>query len=379
MEGALYRELEGLPPESVIEIDGYAREDSRAPAGREVRVKGVRVLRRSEEDYPIARKYHGPDFLLDNRHLWIRNEKVQAVLRVRAKLFEAAREWFRENGYTEAHMPILVSSACEGGATLFELKYFDTKAYLTQSWQLYAEATIASLGKIYTIAPSFRAEKSHTRKHLTEYWHIEAEAPWHGLDDVIKTQEELLTHICSSIAQECVYELRLLGRDPGYLLGINPPFYRITYDEALGLLEELGFKVPWGEDFGGDEERALSERFDKPVFVTHFPRRIKAFYHKPDPRRPEVTLSVDLIAPEGRYEISGGGERIDDKEVLLQRLREEGLSEEEYSWYLDLRRYGSVPHAGFGIGAERVIAWICNLDHVRDAITFPRLPNRIYP
>ncbi len=371
--------FETLPPESTIRIEGVVKKDTRAPGGYEISVQKVSVYRKAEENFPIAQKYHGPEFLLDNRHLWIRNRKMQATLRIRSSVLEAAREWFKQNEYTETHVPTIITAACEGGSTLFEVKYFDTKAYLTQSWQLYAEAMIASLGKIYTIAPSFRAERSRTRRHLTEYWHLEAEAPWYNLDSVMRDEEELITHIAHSVAKSRPNELTLNKRDPNELLKLKSPFPRITYDKAVELLKEQGVEIKYGDDLGWEQEKILTLQFNSPFFVTHFPKTAKAFYHKLDPSRPEVTLSADLLAPEGYGEITGGGERIDDFNELSQRIKDENLDPKDYQWYLDLRRYGSVPHAGFGLGVERTIAWICKLKHIRDAVAFPRLINRVYP
>jgi len=379
LDSETFGAVERLPVESTVEIRGTVRRDPRAPRGYEISIDNVKILHVAEEDYPIARKYHGPEFLLDNRHLWIRNEKVQAILRVRAKILDAARGWFKENGYTEVQMPTLINAACEGGSTLFEVKYFDQKAYLTQSWQLYAEAVIASLGKIYTIAPSFRAEKSRTRRHLTEYWHLEAEAPWCDLEGIMKVQDELITHLCQTLGREASEELKELGRDPEDVLKVRAPFQRITYDEAVEMLQKAGVEIKWGDDLGWMQEKELTVKFDQPFFVTHYPRGVKAFYHKPDPKRPEVTLSADLLAPEGYGEITGGGQRIDDLKELLKRMEEENLNQKDYGWYVDLRRYGSVPHSGFGLGVERTVAWMCKLEHIRDATTFPRLINRVYP
>jgi len=368
-----------LPVESTVEITGIVKEDPRAPRGYEISIDSIKVLNKAEEDYPIAKKYHGPEFLLDHRHLWLRNEKMQAIMRVKAELLEAARDWLKEHGYTEVQMPTLITAACEGGATLFEVKYFDRKAYLTQSWQLYAEAVIASIGKIYTVAPSFRAEKSRTRRHLTEYWHLEAEVPWCALEGIMKIQEELLTHICHRLSQEAAEELSMLGRNPKDLLRVQLSFPRITYDKAVETLKKDGVEISWGEDLGWKQERRLALKFDKPFFVTRYPKGVKAFYHKPDPERPEVTLSADMLAPEGYGEITGGGQRIDDLGELLRRMEEENLNPKDYQWYIDLRKYGSVPHSGFGLGVERTVAWICKLKHIRDAIAFPRLINRVYP
>jgi len=375
----VFEEIERLPVESALELHGVVKRDPRAPGGYEVSVKGFGKIYRAQRGYPITKKYHGPEFLLDHRHLYIREPKIQTVLRIRSKFLEAARDWFREHGYTEAHSPIFITAACEGGSTLFEVKYFDQTAYLSQSWQLYAEAMISTLGDIYTIAPSFRAERSRTRRHLTEYWHLEVERPWCDLEGIMEVGDELVSYICRRVASEMGRELKRLGRDPRYFDKMEPPFPRITYDEAVEILEKDGIEVEWGDDFGWQQEKPLTEHFETPFWVTHFPKGVKAFYHKPDPKRPEVTLSADLLAPEGIGEIIGGGQRIDDYEELLQRIHEEGLNPEDYSWYLDLRRYGSVPHSGFGLGVERALMWICKLDHIRDAIAFPRLLNRVFP
>jgi len=379
VDDALFEKTKDLTQESSIEVIGKVVEDKRAPGGYEIRVEDLNVFHKAEEGYPIAKKYHGPDFLLDNRHLWIRSQKMQTILRVRAKFLEAAREWFKMNGYTEFHSPTIITAACEGGATLFPVKYFDREAYLTQSWQLYAEAAIASLGKIYSVAPSFRAEKSRTRRHLTEYWHLEVEVPWCDLKCIMKVQEELLAYVLDVLCDEMSRELSYLGREPNDLRRMKPPYERITYDSAVEILNEEGIQFNWGDDITWTHEKILTKKFDKPFFVTHFPKGVKAFYHKPDPKRPEVTLSADLLAPEGYGEITGGGQRIDDAEELIRRIKEENLNPEDYKWYIDLRRYGSIPHSGFGLGVERAIAWICKLDHIRDAIAFPRLINRVYP
>ena len=374
-----FKEIEALPLESTVELEGEVTRDPRAPRGCELRITSLQVLQRSHEDFPIAKKYHGPEFLLDNRHFWIRSKKMQAILRVRALLIEEARQWLKEHGYLEVQVPMLVSAAVEGGSTLFEVKYFDRKAYLTQSWQLYAEAMIASLGKIYTLAPSFRAEKSRTRRHLTEYWHLELEEPWLDLDGLIKVEEELVLHVCHQIGARASDELRDLGRDPKGLAGLQVGFPRITYDRAVDLIHSRDSTFDWGMDLGYNQEKILTANFSTPFFVTHYPKGVKAFYHMPDPRRPEVTLSVDLLAPEGYGEITGGGQRIHDYDQLMKRIDEEHLNPEQYSWYLDLRKYGTVPHSGFGMGIERTVAWICKLKHIRDAAAFPRLMNRIYP
>ncbi|MEM5879362.1 MAG: asparagine--tRNA ligase [Candidatus Aenigmatarchaeota archaeon] len=374
-----FDEIERLPLESAVEIFGTVRKDERAPYGYEIVVKKINVLSKAMEGFPIGKKYHGPEFLLDNRHFWIRSKKMNRILRVRAKILEAAREWFKENGFLEVQVPIIVGAACEGGSTLFELKYFDSKAYLTQSWQLYGEAMIFGFGKCYTIAPSFRAEKSRTRRHLTEFWHLEAEMPFCGFEELMKIEEELVAFILQKVAKECSLELKELGRNPEDLLKMKPPFPRVRYEEAIKILQEKGVKIEYGDDLGADEERVLALHFDKPFFVTHFPKGIKAFYHKPDPSNPNVTLSVDMLAPEGYGEIIGSGERIESFEELMKRIEEEKLDASAYQWYLDLRKFGSVQHAGFGLGIERIVMWICKLKHIRDATAFPRLVNRVYP
>jgi asparaginyl-tRNA synthetase len=364
--------------ESTVEVVGVVRSDPRAPGGREIQVGYGRVEFAALDEYPIAKQFHGPEFLLDQRHLFVRDDKMRAVLRIRAAVLSAVRSWFDSHGYLEVQVPILTSAAVEGGSTLFEVKYFDERAYLAQSWQLYAEALIASVGRIYTVAPSFRAERSRTRRHLTEYWHVEAEAPWCDLDGIIRVEEELLTNVLEHLVKSCGGELALFERKVEDLTRVRPPFPRISYDDAI---EKISRKagIKWGDDLGYEQEKLLTEHFDRPFFVTGYPRKVKAFYHKPDPARPDVTLSVDLLAPEGYGEITGGGERIEEYDALVARMREEGLDPKSYGWYLDLRRYGSVQHSGFGMGLERLVSWVCKLDHIRDAIAFPRLINRVYP
>jgi asparaginyl-tRNA synthetase len=289
------------------------------------------------------------------------------------------RRWLVDHGYLEVQVPVLVNAAVEGGSTLFEVKYFDQKAFLTQSWQLYAEAMISSVGKIFTVAPSFRAEKSRTRRHLTEYWHLEVEEPWLDLDGLMRLEEQLVADTCKHVRENMQEELKFVGRDPTQLENVKAPFPRITYDDAVKLVQKVRPDFQWGTDMGYEEEKVLTENFNQPFFVSHFPKGIKAFYHMPDPKNPNVTLSVDLLAPEGYGEITGGGQRIHELQSLLTRMSEEGLKPEDYGWYVDLRRYGTVPHSGFGLGVERTLAWICKLEHIRDAIAFPRLINRIYP
>jgi asparaginyl-tRNA synthetase len=378
-----FEQLAAIPVESTIEISGVVRKDSRAPGGYEIAGDKVTVLYQAEGDFPIARGKpelsHGPDFLLDKRHLDVRSHRLLTIMRIRARLVDELRKWLTEHGYLEVQMPILVNAAVEGGSTLFEVKYFDQKAYLTQSWQLYAEAMISSVGKIFTVAPSFRAEKSKTIRHLTEYWHLEVEEPWLDLDGLMRLEEQLVSSACRKIAESMPEELKLVGRDPKELEKVEPPFTRLRYDEAVRLVQKSKPDFEWGRDMGWGEEKILTEGFDKPFFVTHFPKETKAFYHMPDPKNPALTLSVDLLAPEKYGEITGGGQRIHDLKQLLVRISEEHLKPEDYEWYVDLRRYGTVPHSGFGMGIERTLAWICKLDHIRDAIAFPRLINRIYP
>ena len=379
MDPGAFEKLESTTIESTVEISGIVKKDTRAPRGYEIQGENVKVLYPAEEGYPIAKKYHGPDFLLDYRHFWIRNEKMQAIIRLRSTLMQEARAWLTENGYLEVQVPILVNAAVEGGSTLFPVKYFEEKAYLSQSWQLYAEAMIASVGKIFTVAPSFRAEKSRTRRHLTEYWHLEVEAPWLELDGLMQLEEELVTHMCVATARRMPGELKMLGRDPDPIIALKPPFPRITYTQAVEKIKKNMPDFEWGRDLGYEEEKVLTQEFTSPFFVTRYPKGVKAFYHMPDPDDPKVTLSVDLLAPEGYGEITGGGQRIHALEQLLARIKEENLDADDYKWYTELRRFGTAPHSGFGMGIERVVAWVCGLEHIRDAVPFPRLINRIYP
>jgi len=375
-----YNRVERLPLESTMVLEGVVNVDNRAPNGREVSVNNVRDVSESMPDFPITKQEHGVEFLMDNRHLYVRNPRVQALMRLRAKFLEAARTWFGENGYTETHSPSFQTMACEGGSTLFNVEYFDRDGvYLTQSWQLYAEAMIACLGKIFTIAPSFRAEASRTRQHLAEYWHMELEAPWATLQDIMVVGDKLVTHMAHALAEEMPRELKLVGRDPAELLALEPPFPRISYDEAVEMLNEQGVEMYWGDDFGRTQEEPLSRSFEQPFWVVGFPSGIKPFYHMPDPERPDVTLSADLIAPEGYSEIIGGGQRVHDYAQLLQRIKDDGWDPENYSWYLDLRKWGTVPHSGFGLGVERVLMWMTKQDHIRDTIPFPRDMRRVFP
>jgi asparaginyl-tRNA synthetase len=375
-----YDNVERLPLESTLELEGVVNVEDRAHFGREVSVNNIAIINAAFPDYPITKKEHGVEFLMDNRHLYIRNPKVQAMMRIRAKFLQAARCWFDEQGYTETHSPSFMTAACEGGSTLFSVEYFGREGvYLSQSWQLYAEAMIATLGKIYTIAPSFRAEKSRTRQHLTEYWHMELEQPWTDLKGIMEVGDGLVAHIAHTLAEEMPRELRYVGRDPEDLLKLEPPFPRISYDEAVEMLNEKGVEMYWGDDFGRTQEEPLSRGFDQPFWVVGFPTGIKPFYHMPNPEKPDVTLSADMIAPEGYSEIIGGGQRVHDYEQLLERIHADGLDPADYSWYLDLRRWGSVPHSGFGLGVERVIMWMTKQDHIRDTIPFPRDMRRVFP
>ena len=375
--------LSTIPVESTVEISGTVKKEARAPRGYEISGDKVTILYPAEEGFPIARgkpeKSHGPDFLLDNRHFDIRSSRLLTIMRIRARLIQELRNWLIENGYLEVHVPILVNAAVEGGSTLFEVKYFGAKAYLTQSWQLYAEAMISSVGKIFTLAPSFRAEKSRTVRHLTEYWHLEVEEPWLDLEGLMRMEEQLVSSACRRVKESMSEELKSVGREPRELDAVEPPFPRLRYDEAVRVVQKKIPDFKWGQDMGWEEEKILTGSMNKPFFVSHFPKSIKAFYHMPDPQDDRVTLSVDLLAPEKYGEITGGGQRIHDLQQLLSRIKEEHLKADDYKWYVDLRRYGTVPHSGFGMGVERTLAWICKLEHIREAIAFPRLINRIYP
>lgn len=365
--------------ESSLYVWGIVREDERAPSGFELEVTRIEIIQLAQ-DYPIAKKEHGVDFLMDHRHLWIRSPRQKAILTIRAQIIKAIQDYLDSNGFTLIDPPVLTPSSCEGTTTLFHTKYFDEDAYLSQSGQLYMEAAAMALRKVYSFGPTFRAEKSKTRRHLIEFWMIEPEMAFVEHEESLKIQEELVSHVVQHVLQKCKKELQTLGRDISKLENVKPPFPRITYDEAVELLHKEGFTdFKWGEDFGAPHETKIAESFDKPVFITHYPTKIKAFYMKPDPNRPEVVLCADLIAPEGYGEIIGGSQRIDDPELLKQRFEEHDLKYEDYQWYLDLRKYGSVPHSGFGLGLERTVAWICGLEHVRETIPFPRMLYRLYP
>ncbi|MCF6093332.1 asparagine--tRNA ligase [Microaerobacter geothermalis] len=367
-----------LTQESSLYVTGVVREDERAPSGYELTLTGLDIIQISEE-YPISLKEHGVDFLLDHRHLWIRTPRQNAILKIRSEIIRSIQEYLNENHFTQVDAPILTPTSAEGTTTLFHTRYFDEDAYLTQSGQLYMEAAALALGRVYSFGPTFRAEKSKTRRHLIEFWMIEPEMAFCDNEASMVIQENLVSHVVQSVLNNCSQELKVLNRDTSRLEKVIPPFPRISYDDAISLLKEKGEQIEWGEDFGAPHETVIAESFDKPVFITNYPASIKAFYMKPDPKRPEVVLCADLIAPEGYGEIIGGSQRIDDPELLKARYDEHHLSYEAYQWYMDLRKYGTVPHSGFGLGLERTVAWICGLEHVRETIPFPRLLNRIYP
>ncbi len=379
---AVFDALKGLTQESSVIVTGKVRADQRAPGGYELQISAIELVHRvpENEPYPIQLKEHGVDFLLERRHLWMRTPRQAAILRIRAEAIRAAREYMDSQGYTLTDSPIFTPAACEGTTTLFGVEYFDEgTAYLTQSGQLYVEATAMALGKVYCFGPTFRAEKSKTRRHLTEFWMLEPEAAFARLDDMMALGEGLVSHIVQSALQNRSRELETLKRDLKKLEPVKPPFPRISYDDAIGILQKHGKPVNFGDDFGGDEETVLSSEFDRPVMIHRYPAAIKAFYMEPDPQRPELALGFDMLASEGYGEIIGGGERVSSYDLLVKRLREHGLPEESFQWYLDLRRYGSVPHAGFGLGLERTVAWICGTEHIREVIPFPRMIYRIYP
>ncbi|MGH9703756.1 MAG: asparagine--tRNA ligase, partial [Candidatus Acidiferrales bacterium] len=379
---AAFEAVKGLTQESSVIVTGTVRAEARAPGGFEMGITDVQIVQRVPESqpFPIQLKEHGVDFLLDQRHLWIRTPRQAAILRIRAQAVHAARNFMDSQGYILTDSPIFTPAACEGTSTLFEVNYIDDqKAYLTQSGQLYIEATAAALGKVYCFGPTFRAEKSKTRRHLTEFWMLEPEASYAHLDDVMQLGEQLVSAMVQSVVQHRSRELETLKRDIAKLENVKPPFPRITYDDAIQVLQKNGNPANWGDDLGGDEETILSKEFSLPVMIHRYPLAIKAFYMATDEQRPELALSYDMIAPEGYGEIIGGSERLSSYETLIARLREHNLPEEPFQWYLDLRRYGSVPHSGFGLGLERTVAWICGTEHIREVIPFPRMLYRVYP
>ena len=364
--------------ESSVVASGVVRADPRAPSGYEMSLSGFQIVQLAQ-DYPITPKDHGIDFLMDNRHLWLRSSHQWAIMRVRATVIRAIRDWLDSHGFLLVDTPILTPAACEGTTTLFETEYFGEKAYLAQSGQLYNEATCMAFGRTYCFGPTFRAEKSKTRRHLIEFWMVEPEMAYADLEECIRVEEEFTSYIVQRCLEERAEELQILERDTARLANVLPPFPRISYDDALVVLKEAGEELPWGEDFGAPHETALASHYDRPVFVHRYPTQCKAFYMEPDPVRPELSLSVDLLAPEGYGEIIGGGQRTASLELLERRIAEHNLPREAFEWYLDLRRYGSVPHSGFGLGVERTVTWICGLEHIRQTIAFPRTLGRMYP
>ena len=367
-----------LTQESSLVVTGRVRADKRAPGGYELLVDGLEIVQLTQ-DYPITPKEHGIAFLMAHRHLWIRSSQQRAILRIRAEAIKAVRDWLDGNGFVNVDTPILTPSSCEDTTTLFETDYFGEKAYLTQSGQLYNEATIAAMGKVYCFGPTFRAEKSKTRRHLTEFWMVEPEMAYVDLEGCMEVEEQFVSYIVQTVLKNRTVELKTLGRDTSRLEKVVPPFPRLHYDEAVELLNKKGLEFAWGGDLGAPHETVIGESFDRPVFVHHYPTAVKAFYMEEAPGRPEVCLSVDLLASEGYGEIIGGGQRTASYELLERRIQQHHLNREAYEWYLDLRKYGAVPHSGFGLGIERTVAWLCGTDHIRETIAFPRMLERIYP
>jgi asparaginyl-tRNA synthetase len=379
---ALFETIKNLTQESSLVVTGKIRAEQRAPGGYEMDVENVDVVQRVGESdpYPITPKEHGTDFLMDHRHLWLRSQRQHAIIRVRHEIIKAVRDYFDSNGFTLVDTPIFTPAACEGTTTLFEVDYFDdNKAYLTQSGQLYNEATAMAFGKVYCFGPTFRAEKSKTRRHLTEFWMVEPEMAYATLEDVKRVAEELLVFIVGRVLENRREELKRLERDVSKLERIQSPFPRMTYDDAVKILRGKGSEIEWGGDFGGTDETLLTEEQERPLMVDGFPTSFKAFYFARDPNRDDIVLGVDVLAPEGYGEIIGGGQRLHDPELLLKRIEEQHLPKEAFDWYLDLRKYGTVPHGGFGMGIERCVAWICGLEHIRETIAFPRMLNRLRP
>ena len=375
----VFQAAKSVTQESSVYVTGKVQSDERSPFGYELLVSGIEVIHASV-DYPITPKEHGTEFLMDNRHLWLRSKRQHAVMKIRNEIIRATYQFFNENGFSKVDPPVLTGSAPEGTTELFATKYFDEDAYLSQSGQLYMEAAAMALGKVFSFGPTFRAEKSKTRRHLIEFWMIEPEMAFYEFEDNLVVQEEYVSFIVQSVLANCQLELKTLGRDLSKLEQIKAPFPRISYDDAIKLLHEKGFDdIQWGDDFGAPHETAIAETYDKPVFITHYPTSLKPFYMQPDPNRDDVVLCADLIAPEGYGEIIGGSERIHDMDLLEKRVQEHNLDTETYKWYLELRKYGSVPHSGFGLGLERTVAWISGVEHVRETIPFPRLLNRLYP
>lgn len=383
----LFETIKGLTLESSVIVTGNVRADKRAPGGYEMDVRDAQVVQKVPEDdpYPISLKEHGVDFLMEHRHLWLRSPRQVAILRIRSEIEKAVHNFFDQRDFTRTDPPILTPAACEGTSTLFEVEYFDESAFLTQSGQLYAEATAMALGKVYSFGPTFRAEKSKTRRHLTEFWMVEPEVAYAELDDIMRLAEDFISHIVQTVVANRSAELQVLERDIAKLENIKPPFPRLTYDDAVKMLQEghakgeLENRFEWGGDLGSPDETYISSKFDRPVMVHRYPTEVKAFYMEPDPDNPKVALCVDVLAPEGYGEIIGGSQRIGSYEMLLKRINEHNLPVEAFKWYLDLRKYGGVPHSGFGMGIERAVSWICGLEHVRETIPFARMLYRLYP
>ncbi|MGM9928184.1 MAG: asparagine--tRNA ligase [Bacillus sp. (in: firmicutes)] len=375
----VFQQAKSVTQESSIYVTGTVSVDERSPFGYELQVSNIEVIH-AATDYPITPKAHGTEFLMDHRHLWLRSKRQHAVMKIRNEIIRATYEFFNEEGFTKVDPPILTGSSPEGTSELFATKYFDEDAYLSQSGQLYMEAAAMALGKVFSFGPTFRAEKSKTRRHLIEFWMIEPEMAFVTFEENLQVQEQYVQHIVEAVLKNCQLELNTLGRDLSKLENIKAPFPRITYDDAIKFLNEKGFDdISWGDDFGAPHETAIAEHYDKPVFITHYPTSLKPFYMQPDPNRPEVVLCADLIAPEGYGEIIGGSERIHDYDMLFENIEKHNLSKDAYKWYMELRQYGSVPHSGFGLGLERTVAWISGVEHVRETIPFPRLLNRLYP
>ncbi|RAP20498.1 Asparaginyl-tRNA synthetase [Bacillus pumilus] len=379
VEEKVFKLAKSVTQETSVYVTGQVTKDERSPLGFELQVKSIEVIHEAT-DYPITPKEHGTEFLMDHRHLWLRSKKQHAIMKIRNEIIRATYEFFHQEGFVKVDPPILTGSAPEGTTELFATKYFDEDAYLSQSGQLYMEAAAMALGKVFSFGPTFRAEKSKTKRHLIEFWMIEPEMAFVEFNENLEYQENYVTHVVQSVLENCKVELHTLGRDTAKLENIKAPFPRITYDEAIKFLQEKGFDdIEWGDDFGAPHETAIAESYDKPVFITHYPTSLKPFYMQPAPDRDDVVLCADLIAPEGYGEIIGGSERVHDLELLEARLKEHGLDQETYKWYTELRQYGSVPHSGFGLGLERTVAWISGAPHVRETIPFPRLLNRLYP
>ena len=375
----IFENADKIGQESSIEIRGKVKEEPRSPGGYELDGIDLKIIGESI-DYPITPKDHGIEFLMDHRHLWLRSSKQTAILKVRARIVKAIRDFFDNNGFTLVDTPILTPAACEGTSTLFATDYFDLgQAYLTQSGQLYAEANAMALGKVYNFGPTFRAEKSKTRRHLTEFWMVEPEVAFADLDDNMALAEQFLEYVVQTVLKDCKTELKTLERDTSFLKNIKAPLPRISYDEAVQILKDNGVDFEWGNDFGGADETIISNQFDRPVMVHRYPAAVKAFYMKRDPENPKLALALDVLAPEGYGEIIGGSQREDSLELLIERIKEHNLPQQFFEWYLDLRRYGSVPHSGFGLGLERTVSWICGLEHIRETIPFPRMIYRNTP